>query len=149
MTTHVHDHPIHAAGPRPDAQGPQASGLVRPARPRWLLPGLAIGLVAAALVVGGFMSLSTVLSLGFFGGMILMHTGGHGGHGGHASHGGRDAREGHDGATAPDAHDLSEDSHHSQGGQTGSAGTPTARAPIEANGSERQDHDQHRSHGCH
>ncbi len=82
-------------------------GLIRASRPRWLLPGLAVGLVAASLVVGGFLSLSTVLYFGFFGGMILMHVGGHGGHGGHASHGGQDTREGHDGDATPDAHGLS------------------------------------------
>ena len=78
MTAHVHNHS--------DAEPARRAN----ALPRWLIPGLAIAFVVAGLILAGVVSLSTALFLGFFGGMILMHTGGHGAHGGHES-------------TAPDA----------------------------------------------
>ncbi len=95
MTTHVHDpsidgdaHPSRSAGTDP----PQSV----PARPRWLLPGLAAALVAAGLLAAGVVSLSTIIYVGVFGGMLLMHLGGHGhgghGGGGHAGHGARDSQ---------------------------------------------------------
>jgi hypothetical protein len=149
MTAQVHDHPIHDAERRPDGPGSPDGGLIRPARPRWLVPALAVGLAAAALVVGGVISLSSVLYFGFFGGMILMHFGGHGGHGGHANDEGQDTREGHGGDTTPGAGDLSSGSHRSHVGRPSSVEAPQDSASIESNGSERQDHDQHRSHGCH
>jgi hypothetical protein len=95
MTAHAHDPAGHADTARPDAPAGTGAATVL-ARPRWLVPGLAVGLVVAALLVAGVVSLSTVLYVGLFGGMILMHVGGHGGHGGHAGHGGR---------TTPDAPD--------------------------------------------
>jgi len=79
MTVHVHDHE------GPDTPAPAAR--TRP-RPRWLVPTLIVALVAGGLVITGVLPLSTVLYGGLFGGMILMHVGGHGGHGGHAGHGG-------------------------------------------------------------
>ena len=63
-------------------------------RPRWLMPALAVGAVAIALVVAGILPLSAALYGGAFGGMMLMHLGGHGAHGGgggHAAHGAADA----------------------------------------------------------
>lgn len=54
------------------------------ARPRWLIPGLLVTLVAGGLVAAGVVSLSAVLYAGLLGGMMLMHLGGHG----HALHGG-------------------------------------------------------------
>ena len=83
MTAHTHDPATHADSPGP---GPAATDGTAPktsTRPRWLLPGLAVGIVASALVVAGVLSLSTVLYAGMFGGMLVMHLGGHGGHGGH------------------------------------------------------------------
>lgn len=65
-------------------------------RPRWLMPALAVGAFAIALVVAGILPLSAALYGGAFGGMMLMHLGGHGAHGaqgggGHAAHGAADA----------------------------------------------------------
>ena len=56
------------------------------ARSRWLVPGVAVVTLVATLVVAGIIPLSTVLSLGLFGGMMLMHLGGHGIHGSHGGH---------------------------------------------------------------
>lgn len=150
MTAQVHDDPIHDAAHHPDKRAFQPElGQTRPARPRWLLPGLAAGLVVAALVVAGVVSLSTVLYFGLFGGMILMHAGGHGGHGGHGSRGGRETHQGHGGGTTPSDEDLSHHSHRSQLGGSGSDEALEDRASINPTGNERHDHDQHSSHGCH
>ncbi len=111
------------------------SGATAPVRPRWLLPGVLVVTVAAALVVAGVVSLSTVLSIGLFGGMILMHVGGHGGHGGH----GGDASRGED---------LSRPSPGSQPGRSRST-SGLDRAADDPKGSETQDHDQRSSHSCH
>lgn len=81
MTAHVHDQ---------DDQGARARTARTRARPCWLVPAIIIATVAGGLVVAGVVPLSTVLSAGLFGGMILMHLGGHGSHGshgGHAAHG--------------------------------------------------------------
>ena len=82
-------------------------------RPRWLVPGVVVAIIAAALVVLGVLPFSTVLYAGQFGGMLLMHAGGHGGHGGHAGHGG-----GHD-AHAPTDRSGSETHDHDQQGSHG------------------------------
>ena len=95
MTVHAHDPAVHAdsAPPGPAGGAPATTA----ARPRWLLPGLAIGVIVATLIVAGVLSPSTVLYAGLIGGMFVMHLGGHGGHGGHggsaghAGHGGGDA----------------------------------------------------------
>ncbi|MGK2849376.1 MAG: hypothetical protein ACSLFN_00455 [Candidatus Limnocylindrales bacterium] len=52
-------------------------------RPRWLIPGLLVVIAAAGLVLAGVISVSTAISAGLIGGMLLMHLGGHGGHGAH------------------------------------------------------------------
>ena len=74
MTVHAHD----------PAQAQPASRTIgaTSSRPRWLLPALAFGGVAAVLVLAGVVSLGTVFSVGLVGGMLVMHLGGHGGHGG-------------------------------------------------------------------
>ena len=80
MTAHAHDPSTHLT--------PSEDGSVHPARatgstrPRWLLPALVGGIAVAALVVYGILPPSAVLYAGLFGGMFLMHRGGHGGHGG-------------------------------------------------------------------
>ena len=48
--------------------------------PHWVLGGLAAGLVAAGLIGSGAVSVSTMLAIGAFAGMLWMHAGGHGGH---------------------------------------------------------------------
>lgn len=73
MITHA-EHAEHAAGSR--------SG----ARPRWLMPALAIAASAAVLLYLGVVTPSSLLSIGLFGGMIGMHLFGHGSHGGHGGH---------------------------------------------------------------
>lgn len=73
-----------------------------PTRPRWLFPALATGAVAIALVVAGILPLGTALYAGAFGGMMLMHLGGHGGHsGGGAGHTAHRAADGNGDADAP------------------------------------------------
>lgn len=85
MTAHVHD----------DQEAASPVGQKR-ARPRWLLPALIVAIVAGGLVLAGVVPLSTVLYGGLFGGMIMMHVGGHGGHGGHDGHGSDSADAGRD-----------------------------------------------------
>ncbi len=80
MTTHVHNPTYEPASADPDAE---EAPLRSSTRPRWVAPALAIGAVVVALVVAGVVPLSTALYGGLFGGMMLMHLGGHGGHGDH------------------------------------------------------------------
>lgn len=117
MTAHVHD---HASLADRDRSGPAADGhaATAPSRPRWLVPGLGIGLLAAALVVAGVLSFSTVIYAGLFGGMILMHLGGHGAHGGQAAHSGGNGEHGE--ATARDTEDLRQPSSGAQASASGS-----------------------------
>lgn len=81
MTAHAHDPAVPADSARPEPSGRATATTA--ARPRWLVPGLAIGVIAATLVVAGVLPFSTVLYAGLIGGMFVMHLGGHGGHGGH------------------------------------------------------------------
>ena len=143
MTTHAHDPSIEGADLAPG--GTTATGHPDAAirRRGWLMVALAIGLLAIGLVVAGVVSLSTVLYVGAFGGMLLMHLGGHG-HGAHGggAHGG--------GAHGDGAHgnDLSRGSGGSQQQPTGSGDELDDRAANQQNGTESDD-DQHSSHGCH
>lgn len=60
----------------------------------WIVIGLAVlGLVLWAIGVPG----QTLLTIGFVGGMMLMH-GSHGSHGGHGGGSGSDQHIGHDGS---------------------------------------------------
>ena len=139
MTTHAHDPSTHRLGrSAPATIGARTTST----HSRWLVPALAVGIVAAALVVGGFVSLSTVLYAGLFGGMILMHVGGHGGHGGSGGH------RGH-GADASRDEDLSRPSPGSQPGRARSTSGLDHRALDDPNGSETHDHDQRDTHSCH
>lgn len=132
MTAQTHDHSVPAT--------PAATGS---ARPRWLLPAIIAAAVVGALVVLGVVSLSAVLYIGLFGGMLLMHGGGHGGHGGH----GGPADQG--GSTTSDADGLSQRSHGSHSQPAGSKARLDDRAANHEKASETTDHDQHTSHGCH
>lgn len=111
--------------------------------PQWLLPGLLLCIAAAGLVVTGVLSLSTVLYAGLFGGMILMHLGGHGGHGsGHGVHGGQrnDPRN-----------DVESLSVHSSGPQVAGSDSKSElddRASTDRHRNETDHHDKHSSHGC-
>ena len=64
MTTDTSDHSMHGAAQQatPREVGPGQ------ARSRWLLPGLAAGIVATALVITGVISLTTLVYVGVFGG---------------------------------------------------------------------------------
>lgn len=82
MTAHADGsstHQTHGVGDA--APGARAA---RSRRPRWLLPAVVAGSAVAILVGYGVLPPSAVLYGGFFGGMLLMHLGGHdhGGHGG-------------------------------------------------------------------
>jgi hypothetical protein len=147
MTAHVHDPATHGGGMRPEAT-PADAASTTPSRPRWLVPGLLVAIVVGGLVVADVLSLSTVLYAGLFGGMILMHVGGHG-HGGHG--GGGQAGRGHslhgDGADAAD--DLSSRSSGAHRTEPGSTEGLDQRARANTTTSETDHHDQHSSHGCH
>jgi len=166
MTAHAHDPAQHGGshGEPVDRAAPSTTS-----RPRWLVPGLVGAAIVGGLVVAGVVPLSTVLYAGLFGGMILMHVGGHGhgghggnsgsgGHGGHAGRGG--GHGGHGGGSAaggPDprsdgadaAADLSARSGGAQPGGSGSLAGLAERARDDATTSETEDHDQPRTHSCH
>jgi hypothetical protein len=126
MTVHAHDPAVPADGARPEPTG-RATGTTA-ARPRWLVPGLAIGIIAATLVIAGVLPFSTVLYAGLIGGMFVMHLGGHGGHGGHGSNSGNGGNGGN-------------------GGHGGNA--VDEQAPAEARADQARDDDQRPTHGCH
>jgi hypothetical protein len=149
MTAHVHDPATHGGGMRPEAT-PADGAATASSRPRWLVPGLLVATIFGGLVVAGVLSFSTVLYAGLFGGMILIHAGGHG-HGGRGGRVGGDAGRGHElhGDGGDDADDLSRRSSGAQSPDSGSATGLEQRAPSNAATSETHDHDQHRSHGCH
>ena len=147
MTAHVHDPAVLDNGQRPAAAAPIRRSMTS-ARPWWVLPVALTAIVVGGLVVTGVLSLSTVIYVGLFGGMILMHTVGHGGHGGH----GDDAGRGHslhgDGADGPD--DLSNRSSGAQPGTARSVAGLGQRARADSTTtSETEDHDQRNAHGCH
>jgi hypothetical protein len=149
MTAHAHDPASHADSHRP---GSAADVTTTAARPRWLLPGLAAGIIIGALVVGGVLSLSAVLYAGLFGGMLLMHLGGHGGHGGgHGGghSGGHGGHGGHGSGTLSDGDDLRDSSPAAQVQRPGSRDELDDRAVTIQDGSETQDHDKRGAHGCH
>ena len=146
MTAHIHDPAAHGGGPHAEPAATENWPLTA-SRPRWLMPGLVVAVIVGGLVVAGVVSLSTVLYIGLFGGMILMHAGGHG----HGGHGGGPVGRGHslhgDGADEPD--DLSPRTSGTQPTASGSAAGLDRRAPSNSTTSETDDHDQHSSHGCH
>lgn len=149
MTLHLHDSSSDASEARPDAAAPVQPGDAR-GRSRWLLPAVAAGVVATGLVVAGVLSLSTVLYAGFFGGMLLMHLGGHG-HGGHGGHGRAGYQGTHgalDGDQDADRRDLSERSDDSQPRRSALGHELDDRAPKE-NRDGTGNHDRHTARSCH
>jgi hypothetical protein len=136
MTAHAHDPAATTDSRRQLPAGPGVTSATA-ARPRWLLPGLLVVFIAAGLVIAGVLSLSTVIYGGLFGGMILMHVGGHGGHGGH----GGDPTNG--------AGNLSSRSSGPQAPGSVFGGELDDRAAPDRQGNETEDHGQHSSHGCH
>lgn len=136
MTAHTHDPATHADSPGPGPAATDGTATKTSTRPRWLLPGLAIGIVASGLVVAGVLSLSTVLYAGMFGGMLVMHLGGHGGHSGHAGHG-SDA--------APAVDDLRTSSSGGQGRKSGSSDEIHDGTLTNESRNEPDDHDKQTS----
>jgi hypothetical protein len=146
MTAHVHDPAMHPVDEAVDTPAASRSAGGTPTRPRWLLPGLAAGVLVAGLVLAGVVSLSTALYAAMFGGMLLMHVGGHGMHGGYGGDGhGRHAGDGSsDGRVPSEPQRISPpDEPGSAGGEKGHGG------PDEGRGIEAPQHDQRGSHGCH
>ena len=141
MTAHVHDPAAHRGGS--PAHHSAGSASTTSVRPRWLLPGLLITFVAGGLIFLGILSLSTVLYAGVFGGMILMHAGGHG-HGGHVSAG----HAAHSGETGR-AEELSGGSSDTQPPRPGSVARLGERPTSDSTTSEIEHDDQHSEHGCH
>ena len=142
MTTHAHDPSANSVS----APASVTAGTPTIAtRPRWLMPALAVGIVAVGLVATGVVSLSTVLYAALFGGMILMHLGGHGRHGGHGRSG---SHSGHC-AGISRGDDLSQPSPGSQAASPRSSSGLEDRASDDSKGSETHDHDQRNTHSCH
>jgi len=152
MTAHVHDPATdRGAAPAPDSPGPAPMAWTRP---RWLVPGLLVALVVAGLVVAGVLPFSAVLYGGLFGGMVLMHAGGHG-HGGHGGHGGGGHAAHGDGASAQGkaADDVTESLRLRSPDSQSRSGTLDRglgdRAATTMTTDETKDDDEHRSHSCH
>lgn len=166
MSSTVHNHSTVREGDRA-APVPAEAGLTARKRPRWLLPALLAAVIVAALVAGGVLSFSNVLYAGLFGGMILMHLGGHGAHGGHRTPGapgggsggddgpagpaGHDGHDGHAGH-ADDAIGGGDLRNHSSGAQSHqrfSGDEPDDNARPNERWNETKKHDKDNSHGCH
>ncbi len=135
MTAHVHDsstrHTDDANGAVPAVRSGGST------RSRWLLPAVAGGLVVAVLVAYGILSPSAVLYGGLFGGMLLMHVGGHGNH------------HGHGGGTTSGAGDVGRPVSGALSDQTGRSAGPD-HAPSDAlSESESEGNAELGSHRCH
>lgn len=139
MTANAHDstqHDSHAGAGLARGERP---AMETASRPRWLMPGVAVVLVAGGLVAAGVLSLSTVLTLGLFGGMMFMHLGGHGMHGGHGGGGGHG---GHDDRTS-DANALDRDR------DARDDVAPDGEADANHEGRKMAGDGQRSTHGCH
>jgi hypothetical protein len=145
MTAHVQD-PSMPVGEAIDTHPGDTRAGRTSTRPRWLVPGIAVGVVVAGLVLAGVVSLSTALYAGLFGGMLVMHLGGHGMHGGHGG-GGHGGPPG--GGSSSDGRAPSKPQRMSQPDEPGSLGETGNVDPDEGPGIETPQHDQRGSHGCH
>lgn len=145
MTAHAHEPSMSPPDDAVDAAMDATNAGGTSTRPRWLVPGLAIGIVVAALVAAGVVSFSTALYAAMFGGMMLMHVGGHGMHGGHRGGG----HEAHGGGASPDgpASDAPQGPPQLEG--SGSAPETSPEGSADGRGREAQPHEEPRSHGCH
>ncbi len=92
MTTDTGDHPM------PGSIHPAAT------KSRWLIPGIAVGIAATALVIAGVISVTTLVYTGVIGGMLLMHLG-HGAHRAHGAHNGQGGKglDGSDDSGTPES----------------------------------------------
>ena len=145
MTAHAQGPSMHPVDDAVDAPTGATGAGGTSTRPRWLLPGLAVGVVVAGLAVAGVVSLSTALSAGLFGGMLLMHLGGHGMHGGHGGGG----HTGHADGGSPEGRASSQPPHASQPVEPDSAGDTRHEGSDDGRGNKARQHDQRGSHGCH
>jgi hypothetical protein len=146
MTAHAHDPSMHPVDEAVDAPTGDTTAGGTSTRPRWLMPGIAVGVVVAGLVLAGVVSLSTAVYAAMFGGMLLMHLGGHGMHGGHGVGG----HAGHAGGGSSDGPAPSEPQRMARPDEPGSAaGESGDGGPDEGPGIEAPQHDQRGSHGCH
>jgi len=144
MTAHAHDPSTHLT---PSEDGPMpAARAAGSTRPRWLLPALAGGIAVAALVVYGILPPSAVLYGGLFGGMLLMHRGGHGGHGGggHGGHGGATPT-----STGKPDRPSDRPSDGSRADRTDSDAGPDRSPANDVTGTVTDDNNRRGSHGCH
>jgi hypothetical protein len=142
MTAHVQDPSMPVDEAIDTHPGDTRAGRTS-TRPRWLMPGIAVGVVVAGLVLAGVVPFSTALYAAMFGGMLVMHLGGHGMHGGH---GGGDHAGPPGGASPSDGRAPSKPGTMAQPADQGSAGE-TGTAMSDGNGAHQQS--QHGSHGCH
>lgn len=145
MTAHAQGPSMHPVDDAVDAPAGATGAGRASSRPRWLVPGLAVGVVVAGLVVTGVVSLSMALSAALFAGMLLMHLGGHGMHGGHGGGG----HGGHADGGSPDGRGTSEPQRMSPPDKPGPAGETSNGGPDNPRGSEAGQHDQRGSRGCH
>jgi hypothetical protein len=142
MTAHVQDPSMPVDEAIDTHPGDTRAGRAS-TRPRWLVPGIAVGVVVAGLVLAGVVPFSTALYAAMFGGMLVMHLGGHGMHGGH---GGGDHAGPPGGASSSDGRAPSKPGTMAQPADQGSAGE-TGTAVPDGNGAHEQS--QHGSLGCH
>jgi hypothetical protein len=145
MTAHVHDPAMHPVDEAVDSLPGDSSARGTSPRPRWLMPGIAAGVVVAGLVLAGVVSFSTALYAAMFGGMLLMHLGGHGMHGGHGGGG----HAGDAGGGASDGRAPSEPESMVQPDGLGSAGETGTDVPDDGSGNGAHRQDQRGSHACH
>lgn len=145
MTVHVHDSSTHVPAGRSQAPAAPGSGSTRP---RWLLPGIVVGLLAVALVLTGAVSASTMLLAGLVGGMLLMHAGGHGGAGGHAGHGDSGGQAGHRGSATSDTADPGRPFPASTRAHTGTDAGPGQPSSNDVGQGEARGNAQHDTHAC-
>lgn len=140
MTTHPQEAPmpIIRRGDRPDVPAPMAPASTRP---RWLVPAVASVIGLAVLVVYGVLPASAALYAGLFGGMLLMHSGGHGAHGGHSA--------AHHAGMGADLADPSRPIGGSEPDRTGSGGGLDGAPSNDPDRIASHDHDGRGSHGCH
>jgi hypothetical protein len=144
MTAHVQD-PSMPVDEAVDTHPGDTRARGTSPRPRWLMPGIAAGVVVTGLVLAGVVSFSTALYAGLFGGMLVMHLGGHGMHGGHGAgdHGGHPGGGSSDGGTPSEPESMAQPADHGAAERAGNGG------PAEGRGIEGEEHDPHGSHGCH
>lgn len=149
MTTEPRRRDLPPADARGDVGDDVESVRAVPPRPRWLMPGVVVVLVGGALVAAGIVPLSAALTAVMFGGMILMHLGGHGMHGGHGGHGGGHAGRGRVGPGAAGDGEVGPGGIGSDEVGPGAAGEPVAPTASDSDPGPAGDRDERPSSRCH